>query len=100
MMQDLEGRILAWNPAAERMYGWSEAEALTMNIRDLIPEGQREEALAVMQPTGPGRGSRAPYRTPTGRQGRPDRGGVAHRHGIGQRRRQMCTPLHGWRENH
>ena len=25
-----------------QMYGWSEAEALTMNIRDLIPEGQRE----------------------------------------------------------
>ena len=49
MMQDMEGRILAWNPAAERMYGWSEAEALTMNIRDLIPESQRAEALAVVQ---------------------------------------------------
>ena len=45
-VQDLEGRILAWNPGAERMYGWSEAEALAMNIRDLIPEGLREEALA------------------------------------------------------
>ncbi|MCX5824904.1 MAG: PAS domain-containing protein [Deltaproteobacteria bacterium] len=48
-VQDLEGRILAWNPAAERIYGWSEAEALAMNIRDLIPESQREEALAVVQ---------------------------------------------------
>ncbi len=48
-VQDLDGRILAWNPAAERMYGWSEAEALAMNIRDLIPESQREEALAVAQ---------------------------------------------------
>ena len=48
-MQDLEGRILAWNPGAERMYGWSEAEALAMNIRDLIPEGQREEALAMVK---------------------------------------------------
>jgi two-component system CheB/CheR fusion protein len=28
------------------MYGWSEAEALKMNIRDLIPKGLREEALA------------------------------------------------------
>jgi two-component system CheB/CheR fusion protein len=44
-VQDLEGRILAWNPAAERMYGWSEAEALTMNVRDLVPEGLREDAL-------------------------------------------------------
>ena len=45
-VQDLEGRILAWNPGAVRMYGWSEAEALTMNVRDRIPEGLREEALA------------------------------------------------------
>ncbi len=44
-VQDLEGRILAWNPGAVRMYGWNEAEALLMNIRDRIPEGQREEAL-------------------------------------------------------
>ena len=48
-VQDMEGRILAWNPAAERMYGWSEAEALAMNIRDLIPESQREEALDVVR---------------------------------------------------
>ena len=49
VVQDMEGRILAWNPAAERMYGWSEAEALSLNIRDLIPESQRKEALAVVQ---------------------------------------------------
>jgi two-component system CheB/CheR fusion protein len=48
-VQDLEGRILAWNPGAERMYGWSEADALTMNICDLIPEDRREEALAVLR---------------------------------------------------
>ncbi|MEI6308746.1 MAG: PAS domain-containing protein, partial [bacterium] len=45
-VQDLDGRILAWNPGAVRMYGWSEAEALGMNIRDCIPEGLRKEALA------------------------------------------------------
>jgi two-component system CheB/CheR fusion protein len=49
LVQDFEGRILAWNPGAERMYGWSEAEALAMNIRDLIPEDLREEALAVVK---------------------------------------------------
>ncbi|MGS0757733.1 PAS domain-containing protein, partial [Roseateles sp. GG27B] len=38
-VQDLAGQILAWNPAATRMYGWSEAEALQMNVRDRIPEG-------------------------------------------------------------
>ena len=28
-MMDFEGRVLAWNPEAERIYGWSEAEALS-----------------------------------------------------------------------
>ena len=48
-MQDLEGRILAWNPAAERIYGWSETEALKMNIRDTIAENLREEALGKIR---------------------------------------------------
>jgi two-component system CheB/CheR fusion protein len=51
-MQDLEGRILAWNPGAARMYGWSEAEALTMNIRELIPEDRREKELTIVRQLG------------------------------------------------
>jgi two-component system CheB/CheR fusion protein len=61
-VQDLDGHILAWNPGAVRMYGWSEAEALVMNVRDRVPEALREEALAEVH-----RLSRAeilePYRT-------------------------------------
>ena len=45
-VQDLEGRIIAWNPGAERLYGWSEAEALAMNVRERIPQARREQALA------------------------------------------------------
>ena len=45
-VQDMEGRIIAWNPAAVRMYGWSETEALAMNVRDRIPQRQQVEALA------------------------------------------------------
>ena len=45
-VQDLDGRILAWNPGAVRMYGWSETEALAMNVRDRIPESLRKDALA------------------------------------------------------
>ncbi len=37
-VHDLDGRIIAWNPSAVRMYGWTEAEALSMNVRDCIPE--------------------------------------------------------------
>jgi two-component system, chemotaxis family, CheB/CheR fusion protein len=44
-VQDLEGQILAWNPGAEKIYGWSEAEALEMNIRETVPENKRAEAL-------------------------------------------------------
>jgi len=49
VMQDLDGRILAWNPGAERLYGWTEAEALAMNIRDRIPLELREQALTKVQ---------------------------------------------------
>jgi len=45
-VQDLEGRTLAWNPGATRLYGWSEAQALKLNVQDRIPENQREGALA------------------------------------------------------
>jgi two-component system CheB/CheR fusion protein len=45
-VQDLDGRILAWNPGAARMYGWSEAEALLMNVCDRIPQELREAALS------------------------------------------------------
>ena len=44
-VQDLNGRILAWNPGAIRMYGWNEAEALLMNVRDRIPPELREKEL-------------------------------------------------------
>jgi two-component system, chemotaxis family, CheB/CheR fusion protein len=44
-VHDLEGRIVAWNPMAEKMYGWTEAEALALNARDLVPEEDRAKAL-------------------------------------------------------
>ena len=47
-MQDLSGRTLAWNPGAVRLYGWSEAQALQMNVCERIPKSQREDALAKL----------------------------------------------------
>jgi len=44
-VQDLNGHMLAWNPGAIRMYGWSEAEALLMNVRDRIPQELRDKEL-------------------------------------------------------
>ncbi len=47
-VQELDGRIIAWNPGAERLYGWSEAEALKMNVRDRIPKTLQEHALTMV----------------------------------------------------
>lgn len=37
IIQDLEGRITAWNLGAEKMYGYKEEEVLGMNIERLTP---------------------------------------------------------------
>jgi two-component system CheB/CheR fusion protein len=47
-LQDFKGHILAWNPKAEIMYGWSEEEALTMNISNMIPKNREGEELATL----------------------------------------------------
>ena len=42
-IQDFEGRITAWNHGAELMYGYSEEEALQMNIGHLTPPDKEAE---------------------------------------------------------
>jgi len=44
-----DGRITAWNKGAERMYGYTEAEALAMNICRIVPEHKRQEALSLIK---------------------------------------------------
>lgn len=39
----LDGHILAWNPAAERLYGWTEAEALQLRADERIPPALRDD---------------------------------------------------------
>jgi len=46
VMADLDGRVLAWNPAAERLYGWTEAQALQLGLSDRVPAAQIDEALS------------------------------------------------------
>lgn len=47
LVQDMSGRILAWNPGAERMYGWTEAEALEMNVLDMSSKSARDKTSAA-----------------------------------------------------
>lgn len=48
IMQDFDGNILAWNPSATRIYGWSEQEALKINIEEMIPHANKKEALKII----------------------------------------------------
>ncbi|MFC1841217.1 chemotaxis protein CheB [Thermodesulfobacteriota bacterium] len=46
---DLDGNILAWNRGAQRMYGWTESEALNMNISDLMPGDKLSELKTFIE---------------------------------------------------
>ena len=48
-VQDLSGRTLAWNPGAVRLYGWSEEQALQMNVCERIPVDLREGTMEVLE---------------------------------------------------
>ena len=48
-VQNFVGNIVAWNKGAERMYGYSEAEALQLNIRDIVPKEERTAALKLLR---------------------------------------------------
>lgn len=39
---DLEGTIRVWNAGAEKVFGWSEAEAIGQNLDLIIPERMRK----------------------------------------------------------
>ncbi len=47
-VHDLQGQTLTWSPGAQRLYGWSEAEALQLNVLNRIPVPLREGALTTL----------------------------------------------------
>ncbi len=52
VVHGLDGRILAWNSGATRLYGWSETEALAMSFSRLLPEDARELEIPPFDATG------------------------------------------------
>lgn len=45
---DLTGKIKLWNPAAEKMFGWTEAEVIDQ-LNPIVPQDQQEEYEALRQ---------------------------------------------------
>lgn len=52
VVQAVDGRILAWNPAAERLYGWTEAEALQLHAADRVPAALYDEEMQRLSQLG------------------------------------------------
>ncbi|MDB5283377.1 MAG: arcB [Bacteroidota bacterium] len=47
-IHDNEGKIISWNEGAENIYGYTEAEALKMNIWNIIPERLMDEMHEIV----------------------------------------------------
>ncbi|UJX41205.1 PAS domain-containing protein [Desulfovibrio sp. JY] len=58
----MDGYIMAWNPSAQRLFGWTEDEASAMNIRDMIPEDIQTQELENMRRVAGG-DMQVPYET-------------------------------------
>jgi PAS domain S-box-containing protein len=46
--KDLGGRILTWNPAAERLYGWSAKEMSGKSVATIIPSDRQQELPQIL----------------------------------------------------
>ena len=46
---NIRGKITAWNRGAEKMYGYTEAEALKMKITDILQENMKGEFIEIIK---------------------------------------------------
>ena len=47
--KDLDGNVIAWNPAAERLFGWTAAEMVGQSIRRLLPDDRQHEEDLILE---------------------------------------------------
>jgi diguanylate cyclase (GGDEF)-like protein/PAS domain S-box-containing protein len=48
LSQTLDGTVMTWNPAAERLYGWRADEIVGRGVELIVPEDRRHELQAWM----------------------------------------------------
>lgn len=58
LTKTLDGTITSWNPAAERVYGYSAEEAVGANVGMLLPPERRDELADILRRVGTGEGIR------------------------------------------
>jgi len=46
---DLQGNVLSWNPAAERIYGYAVEEIIGTNIDRVLPDDRKDEVREVVE---------------------------------------------------
>jgi PAS domain S-box-containing protein len=49
LSKDLDGVVTSWNPAAERLYGYSAEEAIGRHIAFLMPDGLKHEEREILE---------------------------------------------------
>lgn len=47
--KDVDGVVIAWNPAAERLFGWTAAEMEGQSIRRLLPPDRQDEEALILE---------------------------------------------------
>ena len=68
--KDLDGVVTSWNAGAERLFGYTAAEAIGRPIAFLIPPDRRDEEPAILR-AAPARRGGGPLRVGPAGQGRP-----------------------------
>jgi PAS domain S-box-containing protein len=47
--KDIDGNVIAWIPAAERLFGWTAAEMVGQSIRRLLPDDRQHEEDLILE---------------------------------------------------
>ncbi len=47
--KDIEGRVISWNPSAERIYGYAATEMIGTHIRSIIPPDRLDEMNDIIE---------------------------------------------------